>query len=72
MSIRHRPRASVSDALIGAEGQKVSASLRAGAIPRYLGPLPIRLGIAHVFWEGREYEVFHEHLHQYAELVESA
>lgn len=72
MDARYRLKAPVPAMLIEADGQKVSTTIPAGAILRYLRRLSIRLGIAHVFWEGREYAMSEEWLHEYAEFVESA
>jgi len=72
MDARYRLKAPAPAMLIGAEGQKVSTTIPAGAILRYLRRLSTRLGIAHVFWEGQEYAISEEWLHEYAESVESA
>jgi hypothetical protein len=44
MGTRYRLRAPVSATLIGPEGQKVSVTLPAGAILRYLRPYPFAWG----------------------------
>jgi hypothetical protein len=72
MSTRYRLRASIPATLIGAKGHKVSVTIPAGAILRHLRRLSVRLGIAHIFWEGQKYAISEEDLNQYAELVESA
>jgi hypothetical protein len=72
MRTRYRLKAPVPAMLIEADGQKNSVTLPCGAILCYLKRLSIRLGIAHVFWEGQEYAISEEWLHRYAEFVESA
>jgi hypothetical protein len=69
MSTRYRVKAPIPALLIAAEGQKVSVTIPRGAMLRYLSRPSIRLEIAHVFWEGKEYAISEE---EYAELVERA
>lgn len=72
MSTRYRLKASISAVLISSEDQKISTTIPVGAILHYLSHLSVRLGTAHVFWEGKEYAISEKDLHQHTELADIA